>query len=123
VNHLPRRLTRVGHWMLGHQVGRRLVGVAEPLDLRRLDWVTRAAELHVPVLMIHSDADEFVPNGPSLQLARLRPDVVTLVPWHEGRHTKEWNTDPERWEREVATFLAPRLEVPLVRTGRAAPTG
>jgi alpha-beta hydrolase superfamily lysophospholipase len=127
VNHLPRRLTRVGHWMLGHEVARRAVGVAGPLDLRRLDWVARAAELHVPVLMIHSDADEFVPNGPSLALARARPDVVTLVPWHEGRHTKEWNTDPQRWEREVATFLEPRLGGVPVRSrptanGPAAPT-
>ena len=35
-----------------------------------------------------------------------RPDLVTAVPWHEGRHTKEWNTDPERWERSVAEFTA-----------------
>lgn len=122
VNHLPTRLTRVGHWMLGHRLGRRVVGVAGPVDLRRLDWVRRAAELHVPVLLIHSDADEFVPNGPSLELARSRPDVVTLVPWHEGRHTKEWNTDPERWEHAVASFLGPRLTGPLIRTGRAAPS-
>jgi alpha-beta hydrolase superfamily lysophospholipase len=127
VNHLPTRLTRLGHWMLGHDLARRAVGVAEPVDLRRLDWVSRAAELRVPVLMIHSDGDEIVPNGPSLELARLRPDVVTLVPWHVGRHTKEWNTDPERWEREVAAFLAPRLGSPLVRSrsvdGPDAPTG
>jgi hypothetical protein len=85
--------------------------------------VSRAAELRVPVLMIHSDADEFVPNGPSLELARLRPDLVTLVPWHEGRHTKEWNTDPERWEREVAGFLVPRLGAPLVRSPLAGGPG
>lgn len=121
-NHLPARLARVGHWMLGHRFGRRVVGVAEPVDLRRLNWVRRAAELHVPVLLIHSDADEFVPNGPSLALARSRPDVVTLVPWHEGRHTKEWNTDPERWEREVGQFLESQLSGPALRTGRGAPT-
>jgi uncharacterized protein len=128
VNHLPSRLTRMGHWMLRHELGRRMVGVSEPLDLRRLDWVSRAAELNVPVLIIHSDGDEYVPNGPSRALARTRPDVVTLVPWREGRHTKEWNTDPERWEREVATFLEPRLLGPNVpgsgpvTTGPAAPT-
>jgi dipeptidyl aminopeptidase/acylaminoacyl peptidase len=125
VNHLPSPLARMGHWMLGHELFRQVVGVAEPVDLRRLDWVSRAAELAVPVLMIHSDADEFVPNGPSLQLARARPDVVTLVPWHDGRHTKEWNTDPERWEREVTTFLTPRLAGPVgpVRPAPGAPTG
>jgi uncharacterized protein len=126
VNHLPSRLTRMGHWMLRHEVGRRLVGVDEPLDLRRLDWVRRAAELHVPVLIIHSDGDEYVPNSPSRALAVARPDVVTMVSWREGRHTKEWNTDPERWEREVAAFLEPRLGGPTpggpVTTGPGAPT-
>jgi uncharacterized protein len=126
VNHLPSRLTRMGHWMLRHEVGRRLVGVDEPLDLRRLDWVRRAAELHVPVLIIHSDGDEYVPNSPSRALAVARPDVVTMPAWREGRHTKEWNTDPDRWEREVAAFLEPRLGRPMpagpVTTGPGAPT-
>jgi uncharacterized protein len=124
VNHLPPPVSAMGSWILRHALLRRVVGVAEPLDLRRLDWVSRAAELAVPVLIIHSDADEFVPNGASLRLAHARPDVVTLVPWREGRHTKEWNTDPERWEQEVAAFLEPRLVGPLgpVRTGPGAPS-
>ena len=105
VNHLPWQLTRMGHTMLRHPLGRRVIGLREPLDLRRLDWVTRAAELHLPVLVIHSDDDEFVPNGPSLSLGRARPDLVTVEPWQLGRHTKEWNTDPERWERVVADFV------------------
>lgn len=106
VNHLPWQLTRMGHTMLRHPLGRRVIGLREPLDLRRLDWVTRAAELRLPVLLIHSDADEYVPNKPSLALGRARPDIVTVEPWHEGRHTKEWNTDPGRWDRVVKDFVA-----------------
>lgn len=105
VNHLPWRLTRMGHSMLRHPLGRRVIGLREPLDLRRLDWVTRAAELQLPVLLIHSDDDEFVPNGPSLAMGRARPDLVTVEPWAQGRHTKEWNTDPERWDRVVTDFV------------------
>jgi hypothetical protein len=30
---------------------------------------------------------------------------VTFVPWTEARHTKEWNTDPQRWDDEVRAFL------------------
>ena len=112
VNHLPWQVTRMGHAMLRHPLGRRVIGLREPLDLRRLDWVTRAAELHLPVLVIHSDADEFVPNGPSLALGRARPDLVTVEPWQQGRHTKEWNTDPQRWERVVRTFVAAHLPAP-----------
>ncbi len=109
VNHLPRQITRMGHGMLRHPLGRRVIGLREPLDLRRLDWVTRAAELRLPVLLIHSDGDEYVPNGASRSLAAARPDLVTLEPWHEGRHTKEWNTDPQRWDAVVADFVTRRL--------------
>jgi len=106
---VPTRVTRVGHALMRHPWGRRLIGLEHPLDLRRLDWVTRAAELHLPVLIIHSDGDEFVPNGPSLALGRARPDLVRVEPWRVGRHTKEWNTDPERWERVVTRFVREQL--------------
>jgi len=109
VNRVPARVTRMGHTMMRHPLGRRLVGLKHPLDLRRLDWVTRAAELRLPVLVVHSDADEFVPNAASLALGRARPDVVRVEPWEQGRHTKEWNTDPERWERVVGDFVAAAL--------------
>jgi hypothetical protein len=26
--------------------------------------------------------------------------------WDTARHTKEWNVDPERWERSVAEFVS-----------------
>lgn len=109
VNHLPRQVTRLGHGMLRHPLGRRVIGLREPLDLRRLDWVTRAAELALPVLLIHSDGDEYVPNGASKALARARPDLVRLEPWQTGRHTKEWNTDPGRWDDVVAAFVSSQL--------------
>jgi alpha-beta hydrolase superfamily lysophospholipase len=106
---VPTRVARMGHALMRHPTGRRLIGLEHPLDLRRLDWVTRAAELHLPVLVIHSDGDEFVPNGPSLALGRARPDLVRVEPWRVGRHTKEWNTDPERWERVVTRFVREQL--------------
>jgi uncharacterized protein len=108
-NRVPGPVARLGHSMLRHPLGRRLVGLQHPLDLRRLDWVTRASELRLPILLIHSDADEFVPNGPSVSLAAARPDLVTIVPWRTGRHTKEWNTDPGRWDAEVSAFVAAQV--------------
>lgn len=109
LNHLPKPVGRLGLAMLGHSSARRLVGVDGPVDLRRMDWVTRAAELRLPVLLIHSEDDEFVPSGPSKALAAARPDLVTYVPFTGARHTKEWNVDPDRWEREVARFLLQHL--------------
>ncbi|MFZ5870928.1 MAG: alpha/beta hydrolase [Actinomycetota bacterium] len=109
LNRLPRPVGRLGLAMLGHRSARRVVGVDGPVDLRRMDWVTRASELRLPVLIVHSEDDEFVPVGPSRMLAELRPDLVTFVPFGGARHTKEWNVDPDRWEREVARFLLRHL--------------
>jgi alpha-beta hydrolase superfamily lysophospholipase len=105
VNHVPAPVGRLSQVVLEHPQARRLVGVETPLSLSRLDWVARASELHLPLLLIHSDDDEFVPSGPSRRLATARPDLVTFVPVAGARHCTEWNVDPEFWETAVARFL------------------
>ncbi|WP_337062674.1 alpha/beta hydrolase family protein [Kineococcus sp. G2] len=107
---LPVRLGRYGLGLLGHPLGRRLVGLDGPVDLRRMDWVSRARELHLPVLLLHSDADDYVPSGPSARLAEARPDLVTFVRSGTARHTKEWNVDPAGWEDAVRRFLRTHLD-------------
>ncbi len=106
LHHVPAVLGSLGRFLMGHPWARRLVGVHSPLDVAETDWVRRADELDRPVLLIHSDDDEFVPVGPSRELARRRPDLVTFEEWHDARHCQEWNTDPERWERVVAEFVS-----------------
>ncbi|GAA0320484.1 alpha/beta hydrolase [Kineococcus aurantiacus] len=108
---VPVRLGRYGVQLLGHPLGRRLVGLEGPVDLRTMDWVTRAEELSLPVLLLHSDADDYVPSGPSQRLARARPDLVTYVGSSTARHTKEWNVDPAGWESAVTEFVTSKLEV------------
>lgn len=85
---------------------RRLVGVDEPVDVALTDWVTRSPELRHRMLLIASDADDFVPIGPAAELARRRPDLVHLERWDVARHCREWNVDPDRWERVLREFLA-----------------
>jgi uncharacterized protein len=105
LNHVPDAVGRLAQAVLQHRSARRLLGVDAPLSLDRMDWVRRAGELHVPLLILHSDDDEFVPAEPSRRLARARPDVVTYVPSRGARHTKEWNVDSEGWDSAVARFL------------------
>ncbi|WP_380161757.1 alpha/beta fold hydrolase [Kineococcus sp. R86509] len=107
---IPVRLGRYGLRLLAHPVGRRLVGVRGPVDLRAMDWVRRAEELVLPVLLLHSDADDYVPHGPSERLAAARPDLITYVASSTARHTKEWNVDPPRWESAVRDFVTAKLE-------------
>lgn len=73
----------------------------EPLDVARTDWPHRADELRHRILLLHSADDEFVPVGPSRELARRRKDLVRYEEWTQARHVKEWNVDPHRWERVV----------------------
>jgi len=105
INRVPAPMGRLSQAVLEHPQARRLVGVESPLSLSRLDWVTRASELKLPMLLLHSDDDEYVPSGPSRRLAQARPDLVTFVPSKGARHTKEWNVDPDGWDTAVARFL------------------
>lgn len=106
LNRIPSRVGRLGQLLLGRPWGRRLTGLAAPLDFKAMDWVTRAVELRTPTLILHSVDDDFVPVGPSLELAKRNPEMVTLETFRHARHTKEWNVDPQRWESAVGLWLA-----------------
>lgn len=103
---LPRLVSRMGAQLLRSPLRRVVAGLADPVDIRRTDWVRRADELSVPMLLIHSAVDEFVPYAPSEELAAARPDLVRLETWPVARHCRAWNVDPVRWERHVAEFCS-----------------
>jgi hypothetical protein len=105
MNRVPSAVGKLGQSVLSHRPVWRLVGTEAPLNLDRLDWVTRNAELTHPVLLIHSKDDEFVPAGPSQRFAQARPDLVTYLSIDGARHTKEWNVDPATWDAAVARFV------------------
>ena len=105
LHRLPKGVGTLSRSMMGRGWGKRFVGVHESVDVARTDWVGRAGELRHPMLLIHSAQDEFVPVGPSRALAEHRSDLVTFEEWQVARHCKEWNTDPERWERVVGEFV------------------
>jgi pimeloyl-ACP methyl ester carboxylesterase len=105
VNGIPAPIGGLSRALMGRRSARRLVGVHDAVDVAKTNWVARAGELEHRMLLIHSVDDEFVPVGPSQELARARPDLVTMDAWDTARHTKEWNVDPQRWERSVAAFV------------------
>jgi len=105
LNKIPGPIESLSRSLIGRRWARRLVGVHEPIDVALTNWEHRADELKHRTLLIHSLDDEFVPAGPSISLAAKRPDLVRFEPWHQARHTKEWNTDPERWDAVVHAFL------------------
>lgn len=102
---VPRRIGRMSQALLAHGHGRRLAQLETALRLDRMDWVARCQELRVPMLIIHSPDDDFVPWGPAQQLVEARADLVRLVSIPGAGHTREWNVDPDAWDAAVARFL------------------
>lgn len=111
-NRIPEAVGRFGQWLLVNKAGRWITGLAAPLDLKILNWVERHDQLRLPTLILHSEDDDFVPIGPSEQLAELNPDMVGLRRFSRAGHTREWNVDPQRWEAEVASFVRSVLDAP-----------
>lgn len=105
VNRLPNSAGRLGQWLIESTWGKTITGLASPVDLRRLDWVTRSSDLTHPMLILHSEDDDFVPIGPSIKLATKNRRLVNLVRFKDARHTREWNVDPGRFESAVLTWL------------------
>lgn len=105
VRRLPALISRGALRLMGARWAGPLTGLRVPIDFTRLDLLARADELEVPILLLHSDDDGFIPATGSRRLAELRPDIVTFVPYHRARHTKLWNIDPARFDRTVTNWL------------------
>ena len=103
--HLPGFARWAVRQLLSRKGTRWLIGQAEAINLGRLDLVTRAAELQVPILLMHSIDDGYVPDTASRALALARPDLVTWEEFTVARHTKLWNYDPDRWNSMIADWL------------------
>jgi pimeloyl-ACP methyl ester carboxylesterase len=105
LNRIPAPAGRLGQWLISNSFGRVVTGLSSPVDLKSMDWVSRADQVTVPTLILHSEDDEFVPVGPSAELAERNPGFVSFERFSRARHTKEWNVDPERWHTVTADWL------------------
>lgn len=75
------------------------------VDFPATDYLSRADELEVPVLLFHGRDDETVPISISEDFAAARPDIVTPF-FTEGGHVLSWNHNPEAYEKALSEFLA-----------------
>ncbi|MFT8396006.1 alpha/beta hydrolase [Propionibacterium sp.] len=94
-------------WLTLHPLARAL-GLPGRIPLRSFDWTERGADLNTPTLILHGTRDDSVPIRLSQALRDARPDLVELVTFDAG-HTLCWNTDPDRWQEAVTTWLKARV--------------
>ena len=93
---LPQSLVSTAKWLAGWRFD---------IDWESFNYVERWRDFHTPTLIIQGTADDSVPVEPSVELARIRPDLITLVTLPGVGHVLAWNADPEGYEARVHTFL------------------
>jgi pimeloyl-ACP methyl ester carboxylesterase len=74
-------------------------------DFDELNYLKRADELTVPILLFHGDDDPTAPVTTSDALAEARPDIVTYVRVADAGHVRSWNAGPAAYEASVREFL------------------
>jgi pimeloyl-ACP methyl ester carboxylesterase len=85
------------------QPGKLFAGWRAGIDLERLS--TPPGSIRHETLIIHNSDDRTVPSGPSVEVARTQPNLVTYYDFPGGGHTRAWNNNPQRYEQIVTDFL------------------
>jgi pimeloyl-ACP methyl ester carboxylesterase len=93
---VPRTLVATAKWLASVRFG---------VEWSDLDYLTSTDELGVPILVFHGTEDSDVPIATSHELARARPDLVTLDEVDGATHLTSWNAGPAAYERQLIGFL------------------
>lgn len=70
-----------------------------------INYVSRAGDIGVPMLVFQGTADETVPPDVARDLAAANPNRVTLVET-TASHVESWNIDPDAYEATIRDFVA-----------------
>ncbi len=71
----------------------------------RISAVNAVKHAKVPILILHGEADDFVPCEMSREIQGANPEGVTLRTFPEATHAMSYLVDPEGYEAEVRRFL------------------
>ena len=91
-------------------LGKAIAGWRFDIHWGEVDYLSRADELTVPILLFHGDADDTVFVETSDTLAKIRPDIVTYVRSAGVDHVRSWNAGPAAYEATVREFVARLIE-------------
>ncbi len=94
---IPTTLTSTAKW---------IAALRYDLDWDRLDYLDRADEISVPILLFHGVEDDLVPIETSEALEEMLPGLVSFHSVESAKHLESWNVDPAEYERLLSDFLA-----------------
>ncbi len=83
----------------------RLTTLKSGQDFDAVDHFQHAHVYDRHMLIFHGSADNTVPVIQLDRLAEARPDLIEYVRVEGGEHLRNWNMDPERYERHLRQYL------------------
>ena len=87
------------------RIGKAVAAWRFDIDWQRMNYLNRASELRVPILILHGEADDLVPAPISRLLQHARLDIVRYIGFPDAGHARSWNLDSARYESAVRDFL------------------
>jgi len=91
-------------------IGKFISALRFDINWEDLNYISRADQLTLPLLLFHGDADTTVPIEISDSLATRWTGMLTYAPMRGATHIRSWNINPELYEREVSRFLQDLIE-------------
>jgi pimeloyl-ACP methyl ester carboxylesterase len=79
-------------------------------DWSSLDALQHTEDFHLPILLFHGEADDWVPIETSDEFAEALPAWVTYYRVPRAGHTHAWNVNPPLYERRVRSFFKAHTE-------------
>jgi pimeloyl-ACP methyl ester carboxylesterase len=101
---LPASVARLAESWLENPRKARFVGLDTALRLDSMDWVSRAADIHQPVLIHHGTEDWSVPISSSEAFVAAAPQAQ-LIPAAGAGHTTSWNVGAEAYHARTSAFM------------------
>jgi alpha-beta hydrolase superfamily lysophospholipase len=86
-------------------VGKLVAELRTGIDFGEIDYVERADELTVPLLIMHGTEDPVVPFAIGEALAEARPDLIEFHAIPDAAHTRAWNEDRQAYCDLIESFL------------------
>ncbi len=75
------------------------------VDWEALDFLSKASDIDVPVLLIHGKDDKTVPIETSFVFASENPEMVSMITFENVGHVAAWNWYPIKYRRLVQEFV------------------
>ena len=91
ISKAPNFFAILGEKFLNQENGALSIELTRAINFDDFEPINLAKAITKPIVIVHSRDDGFIPIEPSRSLARIRPDLVTLVEFSGARHCKLFN--------------------------------